>query len=163
MLGLKEEPGQPITRTLTAYLKDKNLLLLLDNCEHLLDATAKATDTLLRQCPGVRILASSREALGIAGEQSYRVPSLSLPDPKTAQTPESIAQFEAVQLFIDRAVLARADFRVTAQNAATLTSVCSRLDGMPLAIEMAAARVKSLPVERIAAGLAVSIPATGGW
>ena len=148
-LGLKEEPGQPITRTLTEYLKDKKLLLLLDNCEHLLDATAKVADTLLRRCPGVRILATSREALGIAGEQSYRVPSLSLPDPKTAQTPESIAQFEAVQLFIDRAVLARADFRVTAQNAEMLSSVCSRLDGIPLALELAAARVRSLSLEAI--------------
>jgi predicted ATPase/class 3 adenylate cyclase len=149
VLGLKEEPGRPITRTLTEYLEDKKLLLLLDNCEHLLDATAKLADTLLRQCPGVRILASSREALGITGEQSYRVPSLSLPDPKKTQTPESIAQFEAVQLFTDRAVLARTDFRVTAQNAATLASVCSRLDGIPLALELAAARMRSLSLEAI--------------
>ena len=149
VLGLKEEPGRPITRTLTEYVKDKKLLLLLDNCEHLLDATAKLADALLRQCPDVRILASSREALGIAGEQSYRVPSLSLPDPKKTQTPESIAQFEAVQLFTDRAVLARADFRITAQNAATLASVCSRLDGIPLALELAAARVRSLSLEAI--------------
>jgi predicted ATPase/class 3 adenylate cyclase len=149
VLGLKEEPGKPIRQTLTDYLKDKRLLLLLDNCEHLLDGCARLADTLVRQCPQVRVLASSREALGIGGEQTYRVPSLSLPDPKQAPTPVSIAQFEAVQLFSDRAVLARADFEVTNQNAPTLASICYRLDGIPLAIELAAARVRLLSVEEI--------------
>ena len=149
VLGLKEEPGKPISQTLTDYLKDKRLLLLLDNCEHLLDGCAQLADALLRQCPQVTILASSREALGIGGEQAYRVPSLSLPDPKQAHTPASVAPFEAVQLFTDRALLARADFQVTDQNAATLASICYRLDGIPLAIELAAARVRSLSVEEI--------------
>ncbi len=87
VLGLKEEPGQPIVQTLTAHLKDKRLLLLLDNCEHLLDGCAQLADALVRQCTHLTILASSREALGIGGEQTYRVPSLSLPDPKQVHTP----------------------------------------------------------------------------
>ena len=149
VLGLKEEPGKPIIQTLTEYLKDKRLLLLLDNCEHLLEGCAKFSDALLRQCAGVQILASSREGLGINGEQAYRVPSLDLPDPKKAHTTASVAQFEAVQLFIDRAVLARPDFQLTAENASLLASVCFRLDGIPLAIELAAARVRSLSVEEI--------------
>ena len=149
VLGLKEEPAKPIRQTLAVHLMDKRLLLLLDNCEHLLDGCAQLVDTLLRRCPQVTVLASSREALGIAGEQAYRVPSLSLPDPKQAQTPASIAPFEAVQLFADRALLARPDFEATDQNAATLASICYRLDGIPLAIELAAARLRSLSVEEI--------------
>jgi predicted ATPase/class 3 adenylate cyclase len=149
VLGLKEAPGKPITQTLTDYLKDKRLLLLLDNCEHLLDGCARLADALLRLCPHAKILASSREALGIGGEQAYRVPSLSLPDPKQAHTPASVAPFEAVQLFTDRALLARTDFQVTHENAGTLASICYRLDGIPLAIELAAARVRALSVEEI--------------
>ena len=149
VLNLKEEPGKPIRRTLTDYLKDKRLLLLLDNCEHLLDGCAQLADTLMRQCPHLTILTSSREALGIGGEQAYRVPSLSLPDPKQAHTPASVAPFEAVQLFTERALLGRPDFRVTHQNASTLASICYRLDGIPLAIELAAARVRSLSLEEI--------------
>ncbi len=149
VLGLKEEPSKPIIETLTEYLKDKRLLLLLDNCEHLLEACATFVDALLRQCANVQIVASSREGLGINGEQAYRVPSLALPDPKKAHTPVSVVQFEAVQLFVDRALLARPDFQLTAQNASQLASVCFRLDGIPLAIELAAARVRSLSVEEI--------------
>jgi predicted ATPase/class 3 adenylate cyclase len=149
VLGLKEEPDKPISETLTDYLKDERLLLLLDNCEHILDGCARLADSLLRQCPQVTILASSREALGIGGEQAYRVPSLSLPDPKLAHTSASVVSFEAVQLFSDRARLARLDFQVTDQNAATLASICHRLDGIPLAIELAAARVRSLSVDEI--------------
>ena len=149
VLGLKEESGKEISQSLIAYLKDKRLLLLLDNCEHLLDGCAQLVDALLRQCPPLKILTSSREALSIGGEQTYRVPSLSLPDPKQAHTPTSVAPFEAVQLFTDRALLARPDFQVTDQNASALASVCFRLDGIPLAIELAAARVRSLSVEEI--------------
>ena len=149
VLGLKEEPGMSIVQTLIKHLKDKRLLLLLDNCEHLIDGCAQLVDTLIRQCPNLTVLATSREALGIGGEQTYRVPSLSLPDPRQAHTPVSVAPFEAVQLFIDRAVRVRADFEVTDQNASTLASICNRLDGMPLAIELAAARVRSLSVEEI--------------
>jgi predicted ATPase/class 3 adenylate cyclase len=149
VLGLMEESGKPIVQTLTAHLKDKRLLLLLDNCEHLLDGCAKVADALVRQGQQVKILASSREALGIGGEQAYRVPSMSLPDPKQAHTSVSVAPFPAVQLFTDRALLARPDFQVTNENASTLASICYRLDGIPLAIELAAARVRFLSVEEI--------------
>ena len=149
VLGLKEEPGKPITQSLVEYLKNKHLLLVLDNCEHLLDACAKLADTLIRQCPRVHILASSREALGIAGELTYRVPSLSLPDSSKHQTPESLSPFESVQLFIERALFQQSTFAVTNANAPALASICHRLDGIPLAIELAAARVRSLSVEEI--------------
>jgi predicted ATPase/class 3 adenylate cyclase len=149
VLGLKGEPGKPIARSLIEHLEDKRLLLLLDNCEHLLDGCAQLVATLVRQCPQVTLLASSREALGIGGEQAYRVPSLSLPDPKREHTRKSVARFEAIQLFTDRALFARPDFQVTDQNVAALASICQRLDGIPLAIELAAARVRSLAVEEI--------------
>ncbi|HKE41251.1 MAG TPA: tetratricopeptide repeat protein [Casimicrobiaceae bacterium] len=149
VLGLEEQPGKAITTTLIEHLADKRLLMVLDNCEHLLDACSLLADSLVRRCPHLMILASSREALGIAGEQTYRVPSLSLPDPKETHTPASIVPFEALQLFVDRCLNVRADFQVTHENAATLVSICHRLDGIPLAIELAAARVRSLSLEDI--------------
>ncbi len=149
VLGLEEQPGKPITTTLVEHLKDKRALILLDNCEHLLNACAVLAASLARECPHLTILASSREALGIAGEQTYRVPSLSLPDQREAATPASIASFEALQLFVDRCSKVDADFRVTLENAGTLVSICHRLDGIPLAIELAAARVRSLSVEEL--------------
>jgi predicted ATPase/class 3 adenylate cyclase len=149
VLGVKEAPDKPITQTLAEHLKQKRLLLLLDNCEHLLDACAKLADALVRQCPDMKILATSREALGIAGEQTYRVPSLSLPDRKSAPTPQTLSVYESVQLFIDRALLVRSEFQVTNQNAPALASLCWHLDGIPLAIELAAARVRTLSVEEI--------------
>ncbi len=149
VFGLKEEPGKSILLTLTQYLKSKNLLLLLDNCEHLLTACGQLVDGILRHCSQVVILASSREGLGIGGETTYRVPSLSLPDPKRDITPEALARFEAVRLFTERAMQVKTGFEVTPQNAAALASVCHRLDGIPLAIELAAARVRAMPVEQI--------------
>jgi predicted ATPase/class 3 adenylate cyclase len=148
-LGLKEVPGEPISLTLAEHLKDKRLLLLLDNCEHLLDGCAQLANALLRKCAQVSILASSREVLGMGGEQSFRVPSLSIPDVDPAHTPVSVALFDAVQLFIDRAQLVRPDFEINEQNAATLASICYRLDGIPLAIELAAARVRSMALDEI--------------
>jgi predicted ATPase/class 3 adenylate cyclase len=149
VLGIKEEAGHPILATLTESLKTKNLLLLLDNCEHVLDASAKLADALMRNCPNVKILATSREGLGIAGESMYRIPSLSLPDPKQTQTAESLSHFESVRLFIDRALQTQPNFAVTNENAPALASICFRLDGIPLAIELAAARARSLSVEDI--------------
>nr|WP_309687465.1 adenylate/guanylate cyclase domain-containing protein [Armatimonas sp.] len=149
VLCIKEEVGKPILATLTEALKTKTLLLLLDNCEHVLDASAKLADALIRSCPGVKILATSREGLGIAGESTYRVPSLSLPDPRQTQTAESLSHFESVQLFIDRALQTQPHFAVTNANAPALASICFRLDGIPLAIELAAARARSLSVEDI--------------
>ncbi|MCW3054429.1 MAG: regulatory protein LuxR [Chthonomonadales bacterium] len=148
-LGLTEQTGKSLLQRLTEDLKTKKALLLLDNCEHLLSACAQLTDTLLRGCPELKILASSREGLGIAGEQTYRVPSLSLPDPRQPPTAENVTVYEAVRLFVERALLTRSDFAGTNQNAPALASVCHRLDGIPLAIELAAARVRSLTVEEI--------------
>jgi predicted ATPase len=153
VLGVKEEVGKTLTQTLREYLKPKTLLLLLDNCEHLLDACARLTDTVLTHCGHVQMLASSREGLGIAGEQTYRVPSLSLPDPKQTLTPEILSQSEAVQLFLERATLIESTFVLTPQNAGSVGQLCVRLDGIPLALELAAARVRSLSVEEINARL----------
>lgn len=151
VLGLKEQSGQTISQTLIEHLKEKCLLLVLDNCEHLVSACANIAALLLRSCPSVKILASSREALGIAGEQVYRVPSLSLPDPQQgkAATVESLSQFESVRLFIDRAQAVKPDFAVTNANAPALAQLCFRLDGIPLALELAAARARSMAVEQI--------------
>jgi predicted ATPase/class 3 adenylate cyclase len=154
VLGLKEERGKPILQTLIEYLRNKHLLLVLDNCEHLLDACATLTNSLIRQCPQLRVLATSREGLGISGELTYRVPSLSLPDPRRAQTPESLSHYEAVQLFIERAQFYLPSFAVTNANAPAVASICHRLDGIPLAIELAAARMRSMPVDQLAARLA---------
>src|SRR5207237_289209 len=115
-------PGKSLTETLTNHLKSRHVMLVLDNCEHLLDACARLADTLLRNCPGVRILATSREGLAISGETTYRVPSLSLPDPKQPQTPQSLSHYEAVHLFIERAVQVDRGFAVTNQNAPALAS-----------------------------------------
>jgi predicted ATPase/class 3 adenylate cyclase/DNA-binding SARP family transcriptional activator len=144
--------GRSLAEALTGYLGSRSLLLVLDNCEHLLSACAELADRLLRACPTLRILATSREPLGVAGEQSYRVPSLSVPEPGLSSV-ERLREFEAVQLFTDRAVLCQPTFSVTSDNAASVVEVCQRLGGIPLAIELAAARVKLLPVEQIAARL----------
>ncbi len=122
VLAVREAVGKPLVETLCFQLERRELLLVLDNCEHLLEGCAKLADALLRHCPGVQILATSREALGISGEQTYQVPSLSLPDPQHVHLPVSVSEFEAVRLFIDRASLARADFQVTTQNASALAS-----------------------------------------
>jgi predicted ATPase/class 3 adenylate cyclase len=152
-VGVTEEANQPLQRTLLEHLKTRRLLLLLDNCEHLLSACAQLADTLLRSCPHLHLLASSREPMSIAGELTYRVPSLSLPDPSTPQTPETLSQYEAVRLFIERVQFHQPTFSVTDRNAPALASVCHHLDGIPLAIELAAARIRSLSVEAIEARL----------
>lgn len=148
-LGIRETRGEPILRTLTGWLRDKRLLLVVDNCEHALDACARLADEVLRACPEVRLLATSREPLGVAGESVYRVPSLALPDAGTVPTAASLSQYEAAKLFIERAEAARADFAVTNANAPALAEVCYRLDGIPLAIELAAARTRSLTLEEL--------------
>ena len=148
-LHVKEEPGKPILQTLTQSLQPRKVLIVLDNCEHVLAACAQLCTTLMRACPSVKILASSREALKVSGETVYTIPPLSLPDPKQPQTPSSLSQYEAVGLFVERAVAARPDFMVTNQNAAALAQLCVRLDGIPLALELAAARVRNLPIEEI--------------
>jgi predicted ATPase/class 3 adenylate cyclase len=149
-LGVREERARPLAQTLVDHLRSKSLLLVLDNCEHLLAACAELVEALLRSCSSLCILASSRESLGIAGETSYQVPSLSLPDLKQLPPAEALIQFEAARLFADRATAALPAFRLTEQNATAVARVCSQLDGIPLAIELAAARVKVLPVAKIA-------------
>ncbi len=152
-LKVREEPGKPLLETLVSYLKDKSLLLLLDNCEHLLDAAARLADPIGKQCPRVHVVATSREPLSIQGEQVYRVPSLSTPDPKKKESAESLSHYESVQLFTDRAMLAQPSFAVTNENAPAVAQICHRLDGIPLALELAAARVRAMPVETIASRL----------
>ena len=149
VFGLKEEPGKPILQSLTDFIRAKRLLLILDNCEHLLDSCSRLAEAILHQCAMVSILTSSRQGLGISGETTYRVPSLSLPDPERMHTPESLSQYEAVRLFMERAVAARADFKITNQNAPLLAWICQQLDGIPFAIELAAARGRSMSVEEI--------------
>lgn len=148
-LGSKEHAGTPLEETVVEHLRNKRLLLVLDNCEHVLEACAKLAAAILRNCPDVLILATSRQAFGISGETTYRVPSLSLPDPARPHNPESLSRFEAVRLFIDRAEQAKTDFAVTDQNANALAIICQRLDGIPLAVELAAARVRYLSLEEI--------------
>jgi len=149
VLGVKEQAGQPIRQTLLESLMGKRLLLLMDNCEHLVSACVQLLSELLRDSPHLKVLATSRAPLGILGEQTYRVPSLSLPDVTHMPEVETLLQYEAVRLFVERAQLVQLDFVVTARNALALASVCHRLDGIPLAIELAAARVRSLSVEEI--------------
>jgi predicted ATPase/DNA-binding winged helix-turn-helix (wHTH) protein len=152
-LGLKEQPGKSLTQTLIEYLASKQVLLLMDNAEHLLAACAQLADEVLRQCPHLVLLATSREGLGIAGEVTYRVPSLSIPDPKQDTTPEQLSHYESVRLFVERVQLHLPQFTVTRQNAPALASVCYRLDGIPLALELAAARARSMSVEEVNRGL----------
>ncbi|HXI83468.1 MAG TPA: tetratricopeptide repeat protein [Verrucomicrobiae bacterium] len=167
-LGLREEPGRPLTETLVNTLRTKCVLLVLDNCEHLRSACAQLAETLLRGCPNIRILVSSRESLRVAGETIYNVASLGLPSaPRTASTEADLAtalvQFEelrnseAVQLFAERAASNQPRFALTDGNVREIAHICRRLDGIPLAIELAAARVKMLSVQQIASRLDDSI------
>ena len=148
-IGLRDEPQRPVIDMLADYLHRKKMLIILDNCEHLLDACAQLADTLLKQCSHLKILATSREALGVAGESTYLVRSLALPDTHQ-KSPDILNQYDAVRLFVDRAGAVQANFQVTDQNASAIAQICARLDGIPLAIELAAARVKGLSIEQIA-------------
>ena len=152
-VSVREEPGKRLSETLPAALKTKHLLLILDNCEHLLPACAALAESLLRGCPHLKVLASSREALNISGEQVYRIPALSLPATQQGQTADSLTQYEAVRLFIDRAQAVQPAFTVTDANAPAVAQICFHLDGVPLALELAAARIRSLPAEQVLARL----------
>lgn len=148
-LTVPERPGRSLSDTLVDYLRPKSLLVILDNCEHVLTASAQLAGTILRSCPGLRLFATSREPLRVGGEVSWRVPSLSVPDPGHSPAPERLMDYEAVQLFVERAKAAVPAFKVTTQNGQALARTCHRVDGIPLAIELAAARVKVLNVEQI--------------
>jgi predicted ATPase/class 3 adenylate cyclase/DNA-binding CsgD family transcriptional regulator len=139
-LDLPDQPGRSTIDTLRRFVGDRKLMLLLDNCEHLVDACGALIVALLGPCPRLTILATSREPVGVAGELTWRVPSMSLAD-------------EAIDLFADRARRVRSDFQATDENAATIAEICQRLDGMPLAIELAAARVRALSLSHIVENL----------
>ena len=149
VLGLKEQAGKHLTQTIAEHLASRHLLMVLDNAEHVLEACAQFSGAVLRGCAKLSVLVTSRERLGIVGELTYRVPSLSAPDPEQMATPEQISAYESARLFIERAQLQQPQFVVTVENAAALASICHRLDGIPLAIELAAARVRSMPVEEV--------------
>ena len=153
VLGVREQPGRPLLDTVCDYLRARTVLLILDNCEHLVEACARYADAVLRAVPHVKILASSREGLGIAGELAWHVPSLQVPNPKDRLPVQQLTQYESVQLFVERATFAQPSFSVTDANAPAVAQICYRLDGLPLATELAAARVKALSVEQIAARL----------
>jgi predicted ATPase/DNA-binding CsgD family transcriptional regulator len=138
---------------LAAAIGTSELLLILDNCEHLIGSCAEVSDGLLRACPRLRILATSREPLGVPGEVTWRVPSLPFPADPPQASPGDLGRFEAVRLFAERARLARPRFTLTEDNAAAAAEICARLDGVPLAIELAAARARVFSVAQIAAGL----------
>ncbi|MGH3147879.1 MAG: ATP-binding protein, partial [Rubrobacter sp.] len=148
-LGVREVPDRSLTDALAEHLKPKKTLLVLDNCEHLVDECATLADTLLRACPDLRILATSREPLHIAGESTWTVPSLSLPDLRRLPSAGELAHYEAVELFVERAKAVDSGFALTERNASAVAHLCHRLDGIPLAIELAAARTRVLTVEQI--------------
>jgi predicted ATPase/class 3 adenylate cyclase len=148
-MGVQEQKGKLSMEVLKEFVQEKRLLVVLDNCEHLIAASASVAEALLKASAGLKILASSREALGIKGELSYPVPSLTLPDIKHLPIHDQLSQYEAVRLFIDRAALVSPHFEVDRSNAPAIAQVCYRLDGIPLAIELAAARVKVMSVEQI--------------
>jgi predicted ATPase/DNA-binding CsgD family transcriptional regulator len=148
-MGVREQPGRSLTETLSNYLASKKVLLVLDNCEHLVEACAELAESLLRSCSELRVLATSREALGVAGEVARPVPSLSLPDLRRMPNIESLPRYESARLFIERTEAVKPAFALTEQNAPSVAKICYRLDGIPLALELAAARTKVLSVEEI--------------
>lgn len=159
-LSIREASGRPLTETLLAYLGPKSALLILDNCEHLVYGCAHLAQTVLSTCPELKILATSREALNIPGETLWLVPSLSLPAPETLHSTDKAVSFvqeliryEAIRLFVERAAAGLTGFSLSQQNALAVAQICQRLDGIPLALELAAARVKVLSVEQIAGRL----------
>ena len=157
--GIGEEPGRPLIQTLADALNPQSLLVILDNCEHVLGEVAPLAQALLRACPRLRILATSREGLGVDGETTFRVPSLGIPAGGTGRVGSeqrsvpALLEYDAVRLFAERAAAADPDFVVTETNAAAVAEICARLDGIPLALELAAARVRTFSVEQIAVRL----------
>ncbi len=153
VLGVQETPGHPLIEAIEGHLEPGNTLLVLDNCEHLVDACSTFTEALLRSCPNLRVLATSREVLGVTGETLFAVPPLSLPDPHRLPAADSLLGYEASNLFYERARAVRPGFDPTEGNALAVAKICYRLDGMPLAIELAAARVRVLSAEQISVRL----------
>jgi predicted ATPase/DNA-binding winged helix-turn-helix (wHTH) protein len=148
-LGVLEEPGRALLKTLLDFLRTKSLLIVLDNCEHLIEACARFVDAVLRVSARTRILATSREPLGISGESIWRVPSLPTPEADDRIGAADLVRFPAIRLFAERAKLARASFGITDHNAPLIAQICRQLDGIPLAIELAASRVKAMQIDQI--------------
>jgi non-specific serine/threonine protein kinase len=164
VLGVREQAAQPLLSTLAEALRPLQLLLVQDNCEHLIEACAELAERLLRACPRLEIVATSREVLGIAGETAWPVPAMTVPVAQPTLAAVDLAALregEAVQLFVDRACAAVPTFSLTSQNAEAVVQVCRRLDGIPLALELAAARVRVLSVEQLAARLDVAVGEAG--
>ena len=153
-LGVREEPGRPVVETLQAFVASRTLLLLLDNCEHLLQACGHLARDLLQAGPGIAIVATSREPLHVSGEATFPLAPLAAPDAAHPLVPDALCEFAAVRLFVARATEARPDFALTPRNAAAVARICRDLDGIPLALELAAARVRTMAVEAIVAHLA---------
>ena len=152
-LNVREIPDEPLMEILKSYLKPKEVLLVIDNCEHLIKACAQYVEQLLAACPKLKILATSIEALGIFNEMSWQVPSLSLPEMRGSLSLKELQEFASIELFDQRARSAKSNFVLDERSAPSVTQICSQLDGIPLAIELAAARIKVLSVHEIAARL----------
>ncbi|HEX5848841.1 MAG TPA: NB-ARC domain-containing protein, partial [Rubrobacter sp.] len=148
-LGLRERPDLSATESLVEYLRPRRLLLVLDNCEHLIEACASLLDTLLGTCEHLDVMATSRETLGIPGEVNWVVPSLTVPDAGSVPYPDDLTRYESVRLFVERARSRAPTFALTLENAAAVASICRKLDGIPLAIELATARMGTLSAEQI--------------
>jgi predicted ATPase/DNA-binding CsgD family transcriptional regulator len=149
-LGVTDTSGRAVADVLCDALRDRRLLLVLDNCEHLAAACARLVALMLAQCPGVRVLATSREPLGVGGEAVLQVPMLSLPDSALPPDPQRLLQSDAACLFVERARAADGTFRLTERNAQAVADICARLDGLPLALELAAPRVRGMPLAQLA-------------
>lgn len=149
-LPARAEPNRPLAETLAETLRSRRVLLVVDNCEHVLDACTALGRWLLAECPRLRMLAAGRQPLGIVGEAVWSVPSLALPDPERLPPLARLMEYDGVRLFVARAAASRPSFKLSAQNAATVLRICQRLDGLPLAIELAAVRLMLLTVEQIA-------------
>jgi non-specific serine/threonine protein kinase len=153
VFDIQQDSERTLIEMLIHVLRPKTALLILDNCEHLLDACAGLADNLLKNCPNLKILATSREALGIIGEAHYPVPSLTIPDIQQIVSIEKLNNYESIRLFDERAQLVQMDFAVTMENASSVAQICHRLDGIPLAIDLAAVRVQVFSAEQIATQL----------
>lgn len=161
-LGVREQPGQPLDDTLAGFLRARRTLLLLDNCEHLVDAVAGLVDKLLSSCPRLKMLATSREPLEVPGEVNWRVDPLSVPGAGSAPATGSLESYGAIKLFLDRARSRLPAFKLTPENAGAVAEACRKLDGLPLAIELAAARITALAVEQVAQRLEDSLKVLAG-
>jgi predicted ATPase/DNA-binding CsgD family transcriptional regulator len=156
-LGLQEQPDVPFTEALVDFLRQKRTLLIPDNCEHLIEDCADLVDTLLSTCEHLRVMATSRETLGVAGEVNLTVPSLTVPVSEAPADPESLGRYEAVELFVERAQSRTPAFELTPENAGAVADICRKLDGIPLAIELATARLGVLSAEQISRRLEDSL------